>query len=542
MISMLVLVPATMAMAAMDHSFITKYEGTKTCLSCHEKVAKDVHASHHYQFKSKVTDLIGWEGSVAGKLGGTNDFCMTPDFNWIGQLTSVVKKETKPGGCGQCHVGLGLKPTAEATQEQLENIDCLICHAPAKEYSRTVIKDGDKFKLAPASTVDVNAVAKKVARPTNANCLACHAKSGGGPNYKRGDLEPAHATATKDLDVHMSAGVKCTDCHKTKNHKISGRGVDLRASDYPEYKVKCENCHKEKPHKNAILNTHAVNAVYCTACHIPEFAKTTATDMHRDWSQAEVSELKDLYEPKITFKKNVKPVFAWWNGKSLAHKTNDPIALNDKGVLTMFKPDGSINDKKAKIYAFKYHTAKLPYDTESKVLAPPKAGAVFQTGNVLGGIKKGFEEWLKKPYVKHDFVNTERYMGLFHEVAPKEKALSCNDCHGENGVMDFKALGYADNPWKVGGRLTVTQSPGTKTGLAVTREEFANALLEKGLPVIFTGATLDPGATITRGEAQAMIDRAYKHLEKSIPSAIRDGRLSDSLMDNELPYVQKRLN
>lgn len=33
-------------------------------------------------------------------------------------------------------------------------------------------------------------------------------------------------------------------------------------------------------------------------------------------------------------------------------------------------------------------------------------------------------------------------MGIFHEEAPKENALSCTDCHGAGGRMDFAILGY----------------------------------------------------------------------------------------------------
>jgi hypothetical protein len=33
-------------------------------------------------------------------------------------------------------------------------------------------------------------------------------------------------------------------------------------------------------------------------------------------------------------------------------------------------------------------------------------------------------------------------MGLFHEVTPKEQALSCNDCHNGGTRLDFAALGY----------------------------------------------------------------------------------------------------
>jgi len=37
-------------------------------------------------------------------------------------------------------------------------------------------------------------------------------------------------------------------------------------------------------------------------------------------------------------------------------------------------------------------------------------------------------------------------------VQPKEQALQCYDCHGENGRMDWAALGYFGDPMTWGGR------------------------------------------------------------------------------------------
>jgi hypothetical protein len=37
-------------------------------------------------------------------------------------------------------------------------------------------------------------------------------------------------------------------------------------------------------------------------------------------------------------------------------------------------------------------------------------------------------------------------------VAKPEKALKCNDCHGANGRMNWKELGYKDDPIDIGGR------------------------------------------------------------------------------------------
>lgn len=39
-------------------------------------------------------------------------------------------------------------------------------------------------------------------------------------------------------------------------------------------------------------------------------------------------------------------------------------------------------------------------------------------------------------------------------VAPKEQALTCSDCHGEQGRLDWSALGYTGDPRRTGGRKT----------------------------------------------------------------------------------------
>jgi len=45
------------------------------------------------------------------------------------------------------------------------------------------------------------------------------------------------------------------------------------------------------------------------------------------------------------------------------------------------------------------------------------------------------------PAYGYAYAETERFMGLYHEVAPKDQALGCSSCHGGTR-MDFAALGY----------------------------------------------------------------------------------------------------
>jgi hypothetical protein len=65
--------------------------------------------------------------------------------------------------------------------------------------------------------------------------------------------------------------------------------------------------------------------VYCTTCHIPSFARHDATDIRRDWSQAEPVAGEGRFEPKIEFRSDVTPVYGWWNGTGT-------IALLDEAV------------------------------------------------------------------------------------------------------------------------------------------------------------------------------------------------------------------
>jgi len=103
---------------------------------------------------------------------------------------------------------------------------------------------------------------------------------------------------------------------------------------------------------------------------------------------------------------------------------------------------GDVNDSGAKIYAFKHHYAYQPIEKDGlKRLLPLKIGIFFETGQIQTAVEMGASAvgW---EYTGHTFAETERYMGLFHEVAPKENALSCNNCHNGGNRLDFDALGY----------------------------------------------------------------------------------------------------
>jgi hypothetical protein len=97
-------------------------------------------------------------------------------------------------------------------------MDCLICHA--QWYQRDLYPDGQGGVWKPVlwkNQEGLDSVAERIGLPTRNTCLRCHAGSGGGPNYKRGDLEYALAETDRNFDVHMGsdgANLQCIDCHK----------------------------------------------------------------------------------------------------------------------------------------------------------------------------------------------------------------------------------------------------------------------------------------------------------------------------------------
>ena len=424
--------------------YFSVYEGSKTCTPCHKQEAAEVHGSAHYQWKGDTPSVPNL--GTAGKLGGINDFCGYPDINWIGLMTNLDGK-TVDGGCSTCHTGLGLKPDPSASAEQLENIDCLICHS--ETYRRKVQEENGRFRFVPAPekmTVSLLEGITDITLPNRAACLSCHVYAGGGSNNKRGDLEAAHINPpSASFDVHMAskaiggAGLGCTDCHTTRDHRIAGRGVDLRETDLAQ-PVRCTNCHPAQPHDSAELNRHTAR-VDCAACHIPFFAKITSTDMLRDFRSAEVDQARRLYEPSIERRQAVTPEYRFWDGRSYIYEFGTPAAAGSSGRVLMAGPLGDINTTGAKIYPFKHHQAVQAVDPVTQFIIPLKMGLLFQTGNVDQAVRQGAAAvgWgLPQGY---DFIQTERYMGIFHEVSPADEALACADCH-EGSRMDFAALGY----------------------------------------------------------------------------------------------------
>jgi len=432
-------------------SYFEHYEGTATCLTCHEAEAKSFFASQHYQWRGNAPSIVNARGRQLGKINTFNDFCTSPTGNWIG-IVRNSRGETLTRGCSACHAGLGKLPTAEMTADQLENIDCLICHAAG--YRRELYEEtGGAFAWKPIlwkNREGLDSVSKRISKPTRAMCLRCHSASGGGANYKRGDIEYVLAETTRDYDVHMGtdgAGMQCITCHAGADHRVRGRGTDLAATDMPERPLTCDTtgCHGASPHRQSLLNTH-VNRVNCTVCHIRDFARTDATDMRRDWSKPVYHEDTDRYTADITLEKNVTPVYAWYNGTTRAQLLGEPARTLADGSVGIMVPVGSRTDPRSRIFAFKLHRARLPKLVGRNWMVPITVEHFFANGQIDAAVRSAAHEIYGIGDARTTWVDTKRYMGLFHGVQPASRALGCLECHGESGRMNWRALGYAGDP------------------------------------------------------------------------------------------------
>ncbi len=458
-------VPVASAREYSHQKYFDHYEGTKTCLTCHTDEAKAFFHSQHYQWEGQAPAIVNSHGKKLGKINTINDFCTNPGANWIG-IVRNSRGEILTKGCSKCHAGLGLKPSATESEAQLENIDCLICHAAGYQRDLYPTADGG-FQWKPIlwkNQEGLDSVSKRISLPTRTTCLRCHSGSGGGANFKRGDLEYELTECQPDFDVHMAAdggNMQCIDCHAGEDHRVRGRGADLSGTDMPSRPLTCDStdCHGPAPHQEEVLNLHT-GRVYCATCHIPTFAKADATDMVRDWSKPLYNEEADKWSATITMGKDVKPTYAWYDGTTWEQLPEQPTRFLPNGSVGMMVPQGDRSDPKARIAPFKLHRGRMPVLDGKNWIVPIVVEEFFADGDIDKAVKNAAKDMYGVKDASYHWVDTERYMGLYHEVVPSAKALQCLDCHSTGGRMDWKALGYDGDPLlKV---MKASHSPGTK--------------------------------------------------------------------------------
>lgn len=434
---------------ALQGPFESGEEVTKACLECHPDAAAEVMKTSHWTWENGPYDMPGHDEPVyGGKKHVINNFCIGITPNWP--------------PCTACHVGYGWEDeTFDFSDES--KVDCLACH----DTTGTYVKKNAGY---PADTVDLANVAQHVGLPDRGDCGSCHFNGGGGDAVKHGDLDTSLLLPDEDLDVHMGRyNFECTDCHRTEHHQIRGKAISVGWADANVDQVHCTDCHNEKPHGDDRLNAHT-DTVACQTCHIPAFARKKATKVEWDWSKAGLDIPQDPHEylkikGKFVYESNVVPDYAWYNNTSDRYILGDKIDPSKETVLNM--PNGSIDDPTAKIWPFKVHHATQIYDTVYNHLLEPKTfgeGGYWTDFDWDKAARLGAEANGVAYSGHYDFAPTAMYWPITHMVAPKERALQCDECHveaGEEGPLDWKALGYPGDPMFFGGRMASLQATQT---------------------------------------------------------------------------------
>jgi octaheme c-type cytochrome (tetrathionate reductase family) len=280
--------------------------------------------------------------------------------------------------------------------------------------------------------------------------------------------------------VHMDKeglNFSCSKCHVASDHKWAGSRYNMMATDKDgtgkpgerRDSASCESCHGLEPHsKSKVVGlklNHHVERVACETCHIPEFAKGgVATKTSWDWSkvdktgelgkgaedyvQGDGEHRHGYLKHKGVFKygENVKPYYAWFNG--VIEYTNTDQKIDPTKVVEVNKIRGSVNDSDSRIWPFKRMEGRQAYDkvnnnlVYNNVWGPTTDTALWTNFDWKKAITAAMDKAGKPFSGEYGFVDTYMYWPTNHMVAPKEKALKCQECHAKEGRLKDLEIPY----------------------------------------------------------------------------------------------------
>ncbi|WP_261389211.1 hypothetical protein [Ferrimonas balearica] len=443
------------------HAALTWGDYPTACQNCHDGGEggfqyDEMFGSTHYQWTGETPDMINQGGTLQGKLtNAVNSYCINIEGDWP--------------VCGSCHAGRGIKPGEGDT---VANVDCLMCHNADYALNRVRLPDGS---LGPAEGTDsavLDGYVQNLAPPTRTNCLKCHAYAGGGDGVKRGDLSSAlMANGDAHFDVHMNvtgANLQCQDCHQFINHRVIGKGSDLRPTDDvvrgAEITCASATCHQgmdsgvghASSGRRGEPDRH-VPRVACQSCHIPTYAKDLGdpahvpTEMHRDWQfhhdGTPADGVSGPGHPHTDKAANQLPLVRFWNRQSDNYLLGDPAVVDpDTGRYPTSRPIGGVDD--GKLVPFKYKTALQPMTSaDQRLIALDTFVYLKGSGDAVEATESGLVNMgypVNEPY---EWVETDTFQMINHGVNPASDVAACEQCHQTNLDLTTDSLldqmGYA---------------------------------------------------------------------------------------------------
>lgn len=446
------------------------FEGPQTCAACHPDALDEVTHSVHWYVAAKVRNVKGlpdgtWWGMVNREcaLAGT-----TALANWTASTDGRFTPQS--AGCGMCHIaglaGPPLPPGREASEAEAATVDCLVCHAERYDMTtRMTLVDNETGRAHWGQDRSLTAALSITEVPTAEACLRCHEHSFS-RDYKRGTpYEPTN-------DVHAAAGMPCTSCHLTREHRIAkGQNEsDMVANDLPDVPVVCSNCHGRNPHRGTdakILDAHTTR-VACQTCHI----SVAGGIVREDWGQPVkddgsgpysalskydgIPAVAGIWVPSVTIGRGA-PTHMWrvantsdssdaqsWMAFATATRSNDEAAIFPvRGLTQILLFDRRIKMWQAPGMSF---VKDEPGMADFPLLLAPNREVYNATGDVAAAIAAGVkpaeamglqwsEQWMSMQ------VPGTSYISVNHGV--RRIGFACRDCHSPHGVLDFASLGYS---------------------------------------------------------------------------------------------------
>lgn len=455
------------------HDCLTWAEYPTNCNGCHTTETNDMFGSTHYQWLGESPDMVNGPTQQGKLTNAMNSYCVNILGDWP--------------VCGSCHAGRGQRPDAQGVG--VENIDCLMCHNAEYALARTRLPDGSMGAPTPTDTMLIPSL------PTRANCLKCHANAGGGDGVKRGDLSMATIdNSSANFDVHMNTtgpNLACQNCHAFLNHKVIGKGSDIRPTDDPA-RGSAVNCSTSTCHPGWDSGTGHVSGgasrgegdrhiyrVSCQACHIPTYAKV-ATETYRDWrfhhdgTDATTCDAANPCpgHPHTDKLANLTPEYLFWNRLSdnalLYDDASRTYNLDGKGTYPTSRPIGDITD--GMLTPFKYKTASQPLAPNNMLVALDTLEYLKKTGSIIIAVENGLANMgLNYTYADMSWVETDTYQMINHGVAPAAD-VDCANCHGNmksnldtstDSMLDAKGYKLKDSAALICSQCHAEKSPRT---------------------------------------------------------------------------------
>ncbi len=309
------------------------YSPRQTCGGCHDYEA--IAGAYHFQMGAdKIRDDYG---VAEGKPWILSDGQAGRQIHmsYLGLTKKQVASTAEIGFtpyqyaqvCGVCHAGGGILERdrdgqpyearqtahpelatsldgdyygADWPRSGVLEIDCLMCHIPNYDAAaRAAQLKAANFRWAATAGAGLATVTGSVkagetpslsydqakvagghlqlalAKPTDANCLLCHAEA---EVKKRG-----HVWDGRQEDVHTAAGLHCIDCHPSgPDHQIAkGRSNEVHVrDDLDRDDVSCAACHANGwlgagPAAHPDLPADHLQKIACVTCHVRD-TKVTA--------------------------------------------------------------------------------------------------------------------------------------------------------------------------------------------------------------------------------------------------------------------------